>query len=167
MMRLFSKRANTALDEANRRLAASVTVDDVVVALTALARASLGADGVTLVERIGDDVAYVSEDAISPLWRGSRFPMRGCVSGMALLAGAPIVMADIRQDPRVPLHLYLSTFVRSMVMTPLDTRYAMGVYWREAQPVPPTMLERIADIAAAAGAALARIGSAGPLRSVA
>src|SRR3569833_3261460 len=64
------------------------------------ARGIADADGVTIVRRIGKEVAYVGEDAISPLWTGQRFPIEQCVSGMAMLERRAIFIPDIRADPR-------------------------------------------------------------------
>ena len=52
------------------------------------ARASSGRTASPIVRRDGDEVVYVTEDAISPLWTGQRFPIRICVSGMAIQARA-------------------------------------------------------------------------------
>ena len=49
------------------------------------ARQLVGADGVTFVLREGDDCAYLEEDAIAPLWKGCRFPMRQCISGWVMM----------------------------------------------------------------------------------
>ena len=46
----------------------------------------VGADGATFVLRDGDCCYYVDEDAISPLWKGQRFPLEACISGEFLPA---------------------------------------------------------------------------------
>ncbi len=91
-----------------------------------------------MIRRDGDEVVYVGEDAISPLWTGQRFPIERCISGMAILARVPIVIPDIGADHRVPLSAYLATFVRSMAAFPLGTPApiaALGLYWREVRPL--------------------------------
>lgn len=148
----------------------SESVPDVIDALREHARAATGADGITVVERRGDEVHYLTEDAISPLWAGQSFPVRMCISGMAMIARAPIVIPDVAEDKRVPLNLYLATFVRSMAMIPIghgDPLIAMGVYWREPRIISEelvTTLVRIGDLAADA---LDRIGAPPPARQAA
>jgi hypothetical protein len=110
------------------------SVEAVLEVLRVHARAIGDADGVAVVLRRGDEVAYVGEDAIAPLWTGQAFPIERCVSGLAILANAPIVIPDITNDARVPLQLYLATFVKSMAMFPLGAPVpiaALGLYWRE------------------------------------
>ena len=95
--------------------------EEVLEMLRDSARAIALSDGVAVVRRYGDQVAYVGEDAITPLWTGQRFPIHTCISGLAMLARQPILIPDILKDPRVPLNAYLSTFVRSMAMFPIGT----------------------------------------------
>lgn len=126
------------LGEANALLAEARSIDEVLEVLRSQARAIAQADGVAVIRREGDDVVYVGEDAISPLWTGQRFPIAQCVSGMAILARAPIVIPDIGIDARVPLGAYLSTFVKSMAVFPLGTpapTAALGLYWRDVRPL--------------------------------
>jgi len=96
------------------------------------ARALTGADGATFVLRDGDNCYYAEEDAIQPLWKGSRFPIRTCISGWVMTNRAPVVIEDIFTDPRIPLDAYRPTFVRSLAMVPirsLDPVGAIGNYW--------------------------------------
>lgn len=153
------------------RIAAATDLDAVIAALRDTARGVVGSDGITIVRRDGDDVVYVSEDAISPLWTGQRFPIRICVSGMAIQARAAIVIPDILQDRRVPLNAYIATFVRAMAMVPVgrhDPQMAIGAYWQAAQPIADITVDRLSRLADAAADALARIeGIADPDRQVA
>lgn len=131
------------LSETNALLRRTATTAEVFEVLRAQARAIAEADGVAVVERIGEEVAYVGEDAIAPLWTGQRFPIGHCVTGLAMTRRERIVIPDIRHDPRVPLNLYLSTFVRSMAIYPLGSPRpiaALGLYWRE-----PRVLGRDVD----------------------
>src|SRR3569623_3632646 len=98
------------------------------------ARALTGADGATFVLRDGDKCFYADEDAISPLWKGQRFPMDVCISGWAMLHRQPAVIEDIYADSRIPAAAYRPTFVKSMAMVPirtLDPVGAIGNYWAE------------------------------------
>lgn len=96
------------------------------------ARQMTGADGATFVLRDGDHCHYVDEDAISPLWKGQRFPMSTCISGWAMLHGQPAIIEDIYTDPRIPTDAYRPTFVKSLVMVPIRPGAALGAignYW--------------------------------------
>lgn len=124
--------------------------------LRASARVIADADGVTVVKRGGDHVAYVGEDAISPLWTGQRFPIQTCVSGIAILTGEPLLVPDIANDPRVPLNLYLATFAKSLAIFPIGFGppvAALGAYWREARPIDPEAVSLLTVLARAAGGA--------------
>lgn len=96
------------------------------------ARQLTGADGATFVLRDNGKCFYAEEDAISPLWKGQRFPMSACISGWAMLNGKPAVIEDIFSDPRIPVDAYRKTFVKSLAMVPIRTRDpigAIGNYW--------------------------------------
>jgi GAF domain-containing protein len=158
---MFRRTPKVILPTPEQRLAASVTLEEVIEVLRSSARLLADADGITIVEREGDEVRYVTEDAIAPLWQGQRFPIRQCVTGIALTSGAPVLIPDIRADPRVPLNLYLGTFVRSMAVMPIgtgDVRFALGMYWRDARPLPVDAIDRIAALAVQAAEAIDRIG---------
>ena len=101
------------------------------------ARELTGCDGATFVLRDHGKCFYADEDAIAPLWKGSRFPMEICVSGWAMLHRDAAVIPDISQDPRVPYEMYRPTFVKSLVMVPirkLDPIGAIGNYWAHQHP---------------------------------
>jgi signal transduction histidine kinase/CheY-like chemotaxis protein len=120
------------------------------------ARTLTGADGATFVLRDGDKCFYADEDAISPLWKGQRFPMDICISGWAMLNRQPAVIEDIYADPRIPADAYRPTFVKSLAMVPirtLDPVGAIGNYWAEQhQPSPEQLkvLQALADTTAVA-----------------
>ncbi|MBX2987194.1 MAG: GAF domain-containing sensor histidine kinase [Bdellovibrionaceae bacterium] len=96
------------------------------------ARLVAESDGATFVLKDGEFCHYADEDAIGPLWKGRRFPLRACISGWSMLHREIAVIEDIRLDPRIPQEAYRSTFVRSLVMIPIrrsDPLGAIGVYW--------------------------------------
>jgi signal transduction histidine kinase/DNA-binding NarL/FixJ family response regulator len=115
-----------------------------------------GADGATFALREGDHCHYVEEEAISPLWKGQRFPTPACVSGWAMLNHQSIAIDDIYLDPRIPQDTYLPTFVKSLVNTPIRTVNpigAIGAYWahkRHASPEEIRLLQSLADSASVA-----------------
>jgi GAF domain-containing protein len=115
------------------------------------ARRLVSADGATFVLREGDLCHYVDEDAVSPLWKGRRFPMSTCISGWVMLNRLPAVIEDVYADSRVLHDAYRPTFVRSLAMMPvrtLDPIAAIGVYWSQRHRSSPRelrMLEALSD----------------------
>lgn len=133
-------------------LSAASDMADAIAVLRGHARVVAASDGVTIVRREGDEVVYVAEDAISPLWTGQRFPIARCISGLAIMAGEPIVIPDIRNDARVPMNAYLATFVQSMAMFPVGRTAAIGAYWERAGPIDHETVELMSELAEAAKA---------------
>lgn len=114
-----------------QELSLARTLDDLMAIVRRAARDLTGADGATFVLREGDFCHYV-DDAISPLWKGGRFPLEQCVSGWTMRHREPVAIEDIYVDPRVPLDAYRPTFVKSLVMVPIRTLApvgAIGNYW--------------------------------------
>lgn len=115
------------------------------------ARELTGCDGATFVLRDGELCHYADEDAISPLWKGLRFPLSTCISGWAMLNKRPAVIPDIYVDPRIPHDAYRPTFVKSLVMVPIrssDPIGSIGNYWASthaAQPEEVEILQALAD----------------------
>lgn len=144
------------LVEVVQRLSMARDLETVMDVVRQAARKLTGADGATFVLRDGDLCFYAEEDAISPLWKGQRFPMSMCISGWVMLNRQPAVIADIYADSRIPANAYRPTFVRSLAMVPirtLDPVGAIGNYW--AQPHHPTpaqvkVLQALADTTAVA-----------------
>lgn len=115
-----------------RSLSLSRSVEDIQVIVRRAARELTGADGATLVLREGDQCYYADEDAIAPLWKGSRFPMSACISGWVMIHGEPVLIPDIYADERIPADVYRPTFVRSLAMVPIRSEApigAIGNYW--------------------------------------
>lgn len=118
------------------------------------ARTLTGADGATFVLKENGHCYYADEDAIGPLWKGSRFPLTSCISGWSMINHKPVVIEDIFADPRIPADLYRPTFVKSLVMVPIrtiDPIGAIGNYWAtQRQPTEQEvwLLQSLADITA-------------------
>jgi signal transduction histidine kinase len=118
------------------------------------AREMTGADGATFILRDNGMCFYAEEDAISPLWKGLRFPMNACISGWAMINRKHTVIEDIYQDERIPIEAYAPTFVKSMAMVPirtLDPIGAIGIYWAKQHRPPEEdirLLQSLADITA-------------------
>jgi diguanylate cyclase (GGDEF)-like protein len=120
------------------------------------ARELTGADGATFVLREQDLCYYADEDAISPLWKGKRFPLDECVSGWVMLNGEAAVIPDIYSDERIPHEAYRPTFVKSLAMVPIrqiEPLGAIGNYWA-TQRTPTrsevSLLQALADSTAVA-----------------
>jgi len=137
-------------------LASARTLDDVTRIVRSSARELTQADGVSFVLKEDGNCFYADEDAIGPLWKGSRFPINTCISGWAMLNREIVVVPDIYQDARIPHGVYRPTFVKSLVMVPVredDPIGAIGAYW--AQPHEATLQEQRVLQALANAAALA------------
>ncbi len=139
-----------------QRLSMARGLDEIMAVVRSGARHLTGADGVTFVLRDGDFCHYADEDAISPLWKGQRFPMERCISGWAMLNRQAAVIPDIFADSRIPHDAYRLTFVKSLVMVPVrqeDPVAAIGAYWatkRTPSKVEVDVLMTIANSAAVA-----------------
>lgn len=134
-----------------QNLSSTRSLDEITKLVRVAAREIAQADGATFVLRENDLCAYVDEDAISPLWKGRKFPLSACVSGWAMLHKAQALIPDIYQDSRVPVDAYRPTFVKGMAMTPIrkeDPIGAIGTYWSQVHK--PTaeqadLLQALAD----------------------
>jgi len=143
------------------RAAASVTRIGEVV--RSAARSVTAADGATFVLRDGELCFYADEDAIAPLWKGQRFPMTECISGWAMMARQSVCVPDIELDDRIPIAAYRPTFVRSLMMAPIDRARpvgAIGAYWSRTGAPAPERLAALEELAEAAADAIERVGLA-------
>ncbi|MBI3134662.1 MAG: GAF domain-containing sensor histidine kinase [Bacteroidetes bacterium] len=129
-------------------------IESVMLIVRTVARELTGADGATFVLRDNGFCYYADEDAISPLWKGSRFPMETCISGWVMLNKKPVLIRDIYLDDRIPADAYRPTFVKSLAMVPIRTLApigAIGNYWADYH-VPSeeevALLQALADITA-------------------
>ena len=115
-----------------QRLSLARNLDTIMSIVRRAARELTGAHGATFVLRDNDLCYYADEDAISPLWKGQRFPMSACISGWAMIHRQHAVIEDIYADARIPAQAYRPTFVKSLVMVPIRTEApigAIGNYW--------------------------------------
>ena len=131
-----------------RRLSKAHSLTEVMEIVTHAARTLLAADGVTFVLREGDRCYYAEEDAISPLWKGKRFPMSACISGWCMTERQAVAIRDIYQDYRIPIDAYRSTFVQSLAMVPVcedDPMAAIGVYCVSVKEYPARRTGIVAD----------------------
>ncbi|MBL0730273.1 ATP-binding protein [Piscinibacter sp. HJYY11] len=143
-------RARAVLVDAVKQLSLARSVDAIVEIVRHAARQINQADGATFVLRDGDHCHYVDEDAISPLWKGLKFPLDTCISGWAMLNRQHAVVPDIYLDPRIPHDAYRPTFVKSLVMVPIRGEApigAIGNYWATAHEATPDEVELIQALA--------------------
>jgi diguanylate cyclase (GGDEF)-like protein len=122
------------LTSAVQELSLVRSLEDVQSIARTAARRLAQADGATFVLRDDDKCFYADEDAVSPLWKGQRFPLSACISGWAMLNRRPVAIEDIYVDERIPHEAYRPTFVKSLVMVPIrtmDPLGAIGVYWAD------------------------------------
>ena len=139
-----------------QRLSLARSLADVQRIVARAARRLTRADGATFVLRDGDHCFYADEDAISPLWKGQRFPLEACISGWAMLQRKPAAITDIYRDSRIPHDAYRPTFVKSLAMVPIRQLApigAIGNYWAHTHE--PTehelqLLQALADSTAVA-----------------
>jgi signal transduction histidine kinase len=134
-----------------QRLSQARNLDSIINIVRRAARELTQADGATFVLRDGNLCFYAEEDAISPLWKGQRFPMSACISGWSMLNRQSAIIEDIYADPRIPHDAYRPTFVKSLVMMPIRTMEpigAIGVYWasrHKATAEEVNLLQALAD----------------------
>lgn len=151
-MKKISAESIQVLVKTVQELSLARDLDSVMKVVRTSARRLTGADGATFILREEDKCFYADEEAISPLWKGSRFPISACISGWVMLNRQPAVIEDIYTDNRIPSEAYRPTFVKSLVMVPIRTLNplgAIGNYW--AKPQKPTteqvwLLQSLADI---------------------
>ncbi len=142
------------LTAAIEQLGGARTLDRVIAILRSTARRIAGADGIAIVLSEDGHCHYVAEDAKAPLWAGQRFPLKSCISGIAMRDRQTIVIPDVMADPRVPHAAYEPTFVRSMIMVPVGSPEpvaAIGAYWSltgDPSPSAITLLEALSRAAA-------------------
>lgn len=126
------QRSMACLVQAVSQLSLCRTLSEIAAVVRTAAREINGADGATFVLRDGDKCYYFDENAISPLWKGLRFPLEACISGWAMLNKQAVAIEDIYQDPRIPADAYRPTFVKSLVMVPVRQAApvaSIGNYW--------------------------------------
>ncbi|MET0335997.1 MAG: ATP-binding protein, partial [Rhizobacter sp.] len=143
-------RGRAVLVDAVKALSLARNVETIVDIVRHAARQINQADGATFVLRDGERCHYVDEDAISPLWKGLKFPLETCISGWAMLNRASAVIPDIYVDPRIPHDAYRPTFVKSLVMVPIRGEApigAIGNYWATPHAATPDEVELIQALA--------------------
>ncbi|MBV8950426.1 MAG: GAF domain-containing protein [Actinobacteria bacterium] len=151
----------TLLNEAIARLQLAETLLDIQTTVRTAARRVARAEGSTFVLRDGDKCFYADEDAMSPLWKGQRFPITQCISGWAMLNDDVAIVPDIFEDARVPIEAYRPTFVKSLVMVPVGSPApvaAIGSYWARVHRPSDEQLSMLHELAREVASAIDRVG---------
>jgi signal transduction histidine kinase len=120
----------------------SIVVDSV--------RKLVKADGVTFILKDGEHCYYADEQAIAPLWKGSRFPANHCISGWSMRNKQMAVVENVLNDERIQQNLYAATFVRSLIIVPIrsdNPLAAIGIYWAESHRPTNDELEQLQIVA--------------------
>lgn len=144
------------LTSAIQQLSRSRSLEAVQRVVSQAARELCGADGATFILKDGEFCFYVDENAISPLWKGRRFPLESCISGWVMQHKEPAVVEDVYKDRRIPIDAYRPTFVKSLVVVPIrtdDPLGAIGNYWAVPKTVNGAevrLLQALADSTAIA-----------------
>jgi GAF domain-containing protein len=144
-------------------LASARNIAAVAGVVRTAARAIVGCDGATFVLRDGEQCFYADEDSIAPLWKGQRFPLSECISGWAMINGQVAAVADIYADERIPHSAYRSTYVNSLLMTPVGQPTAVaaiGMYWAGMHRPTPTEIDAAGELARHAAHAIDTVGLA-------
>jgi GAF domain-containing protein len=139
----------------------ATTLAEIGQIVRSAARRVTRADGATFVLRDGDLCFYADEDAIGPLWKGQRFPMTECISGWAMLNREAVSVPDIERDDRVPIAAYRPTFVRSMIMVPINRAApvgAIGAYWATTGVAAQRCTQLLVELADVTAEAIDRVG---------
>lgn len=148
------------LDETVHALEETSILEEVQRLVRTCARFLTDSHGATIVLLDGNQCFYADEDAISPLWKGQRFPVEECISGWAMLHRRTAMIPDIRVDERIPQQAYRPTFVRSLVMVPIREHApigAIGAYWAVPHRATAGQIALLSALAEASSAALERI----------
>lgn len=155
-----ARAASTEVENLILSLSMARGIGEVMAIVRQDLRGLIGADGVTFVLREDGQCFYAEEDAISPLWRGMRFPLETCISGWAMLNRRMAVIEDIYADDRIPHAAYRPTFVKSLVMTPVrqdDPVGAIGAYWAHNHQPDEAELRLLQTVANGAAVAMTNI----------
>lgn len=144
------------LVEVVQELSIATSMENIMRTVRMSVRTLMNADGSTFILLENDACYYADEETISPLWKGRRFPLNGCISGWAMTNKQSVAIEDIFSDERIPHDEYRSTFVKSLAIAPIrsnDPLGAIGAYWADIHSpsqMEIQLLQTLADAAAKA-----------------
>jgi signal transduction histidine kinase len=143
---------------ATRDLSLARSLHEIIYIVKRAARRLTGADGAAIILREGTQVFYADEDAIRPLWKGRHFSLNDDIAGWTMLNKTPTIITDVARDDRISLDIYRPTFVKSLLMVPVDRDNpvaALANYWSAEREHKPSaeeqrLLQMLADSTAVA-----------------
>jgi len=134
------------------RLSEARNSGKVVTILHTCVREVAAADGVTVMLRDGEEVRYLSDGCIEPLWRSERSPLASCIAGSAIGSRQHILIEKIAGDARLANDICPDAPIKSLAVLPIrsaDPIGAMAVYWKDTpREVPLDELQVLANAAA-------------------
>lgn len=148
------------LVEVVQRVSLAQDMEQIMTIVCSATRQLTGADGASFVLRDDDNCFYADEEAVRPLWKGQRFTVDTCISGWVMNNREPVSIPDVYEDPRIPLEIYRTTFVRSLAMVPIRTQNpigAIGNYWATTHSPTPDQLRILQIIADSTAVAIQNI----------
>jgi diguanylate cyclase (GGDEF)-like protein len=149
-----------ALAEITQELSHAPSLAAMQRAVPAAARRLTGADGASLILRDGDESVHVDEDAVEPLWKGRRLPLRASIGGWSMLHAQIAAVEDVDGDARIVPGAYAGTFVRSLLAVPIVARDALGaieVLWAERHRATGLQIALVRALAASTAVALEHV----------
>ena len=149
--------ASELFQKISRELVGTLEFAEITAIVCRAARDLTGADGASFVIHEEEQVFYADENAIEPLWKGQRFPIKSCISGISMSTRKAIAIEDVYADERVPIEAYRTTFVQSMAMMPIGPETpigAIGVYWKNRHAATRAELNRLQSLAGLADLAI-------------
>jgi signal transduction histidine kinase/ActR/RegA family two-component response regulator len=150
----------SGLLEAVQALARTQELEAVTRVVLGAARHLTGADGVSFVVREGDQLHYVDEDAIAPLWRGERVPVSSRTCGWAIVHGKNVTIDDVHADARADAEACRGTFVKGVAIVPIrreEPLGAIGAYWAREHRASDREIFVLETLANAAAGAIANL----------
>ncbi|HLO58013.1 MAG TPA: ATP-binding protein [Bacteroidales bacterium] len=151
-VRLLNTRLEMLIDII-KDLTLAQTIEQSQQIIAASARELMHSDGASFVFLENDGCFYAEENAIEPLWKGKWFPLNDCISGYSMIKKEPVIVPDIYKDDRISTAHYSGTFVRSLMVVPVNTIEplgAIGCYWKEnytPSEIEVRLMQTLADAA--------------------
>ncbi|MBD1868493.1 sensor domain-containing diguanylate cyclase [Leptolyngbya sp. FACHB-671] len=136
------------------------SLETIMTIVQVAARELTHADGASFVLRDQDQCFYADEDAIAPLWKGQRFPLKICIGGWTMQNRQPVIIEDVYEDERIPFAAYQPTFVKSLAMVPIRALApigAIGVYWAQCHQPTASEVELLQALADTTSVALENV----------
>jgi signal transduction histidine kinase len=147
---------NTRLEkliEIIKDLTLAQTIEQSQQIIAASARDLMHSDGASFVFHENGGCYYAEENAMAPLWKGKWFPINDCIYGYSMIQKVPVIVPDIFNDSRIPTGHYSDTFVRSLMVVPVNSIAplgAIGCYWKEnyiPSEIEVRLMQTLADAA--------------------